>query len=298
MSKLCCSIITVALLTGTGFAQTSAETQASGSASQNTSVQANRSGAQVQSQAAGRASTQSGASSHLGKSSAQAASSSQLASGTTMHATLEKPIDVRKAKPGDQVVAKTTSNVKSSGKVVIPKGSKVVGHVTQARAKGKGQSASQLGIAFDRAILKNGQQVPLNASIQALAASQQSASANMMSDTMDDGAMMGGGAVASGGSAVGGTLGGATGAVGATGGMLVNTAGSATGGLGSTVSNGTAGLNAAGQLSSGSHGVVGLNGLSLDSANNALAQGSVITSKAGNIHLDSGTQMILQVVGK
>ena len=298
MSKLCCSIITMALLTGTVVAQTSVGAQASGSASQDTSVQANRSGARVQSQAAGQASTQTGASSHLGKSSTQAASSSQLATGTTMHATLEKPIDARKAKPGDQVVARTTSNVKSNGKVIIPKGSRVVGHVTQAQAKSKGQSASQVGIAFDRAVLKNGQQVPLNASIQALAASQQNASADMMSDTMDDGAMVGGGAVASGGSALGGTLGGATRAVGSTGGVLVNTAGSATGGLGSTVGNSTAGLNAAGQLTSASHGVVGLNGLSLDSANSALAQGSVITSKAGNVHLDSGTQMILQVVGK
>lgn len=92
---------------------------------------------------------------------------------------------------GDQVFAKTTENVKSNGRVVIPKGSRILGHVTQVQAAGKGQSSSQVGVAFDHAILRNGQQIPMKASIQAIAASQANASADMMGDTMDDGAMAG-----------------------------------------------------------------------------------------------------------
>ena len=47
-----------------------------------------------------------------------------------MGATLNKSVDARHAKVGDQVTAKTTGAVKSDGKVVIPKGSTLVGHVT------------------------------------------------------------------------------------------------------------------------------------------------------------------------
>jgi len=45
-----------------------------------------------------------------------------------------------------------------------------------------------------------------------------------------------------------------------------------------------------GPLSPASQGVVGIQGLSLQDS----AQGSVITSSSGNVHLDSGTQLILR----
>jgi hypothetical protein len=294
-------ILTAATLTGTMFAQTSAETQAGASASQGTSVQANRSGAQVQSQTEAQAAAQGALSNKTQNTSAGAAASNQLASGTSFHTTLEKPVDARKCKPGDEVIAKNTENVKSHGQVVIPKGSKIIGHVTQVQAASKGQSASQLGIAFDRAILKSGQEVPMNASIQALAASQQSASADLIGDTVADGAIAGGGAVASGRGAVGGAgglVGGTTRTVGTTGGSLVNTAGSATGRAGTTLNGAGTALNANGQLLASSQGVAGLKGLSLDSATSTAAQGSVIASKTGNVHLDSGTQMILRAAAR
>jgi hypothetical protein len=52
-------------------------------------------------------------------------------------------------------------------------------------------------------------------------------------------------------------------------------------------------LNTAGQLTSNSRGVFGLNGLSLNSAASNGTQGSIITSAGKNVHLDSGTQMLL-----
>ena len=66
-------------------------------------------------------------------------------------------------------MAKTSENVTSDGQVVLPKGSKIVGHVTEAAAFSKGKSESALGIAFDYAVLKDGREVPLAASIQAIA---------------------------------------------------------------------------------------------------------------------------------
>ncbi len=282
-----------AALTVTGFAQTSS-TETAASVSQSASVDANRPNAQVQSQTNAESSAQTALGGQSRNTALQSGGSDSLASGTSFRSTLEKPVDARKCKPGDQVFAKTTENVKSNGRVVIPKGSRILGHVTQVQAAGKGQSSSQVGVAFDHAILRNGQQIPMKASIQAIAASQANASADMMGDTMDDGAMAGGGAVASGRGAVGGLVGGSTRALGTTGGSLVNTAGSVSGGARGAVNGAGSGLNASGQLLSSSRGVVGLKGVSLDSATATAAQGSLITSSSGNLHLDSGTQMILQ----
>jgi hypothetical protein len=53
------------------------------------------------------------------------------------------------------------------------------------------------------------------------------------------------------------------------------------------------GLNAAGQLTSNSQGVFGLSGLALESTTSAAAQGSLIMPTSRNVHLDSGTQLLL-----
>ena len=53
------------------------------------------------------------------------------------------------------------------------------------------------------------------------------------------------------------------------------------------------GLNPAGQLTSNSRGVFNLNGVSLSSALSSDTQGSVIASAGKNVHLDSGTHMLL-----
>ena len=51
---------------------------------------------------------------------------------------LTKTIDAKKAKPGDEVVAKVTMDLKTnSGEVVVPKDTKVVGHVTESQARSK-----------------------------------------------------------------------------------------------------------------------------------------------------------------
>src|SRR5467141_1821303 len=228
-----------------------------------------------------------------------------LASGTAFNAALSSPIDSKKCKPGDAVNAHTTEAVKSEGKTIIPKGSKLVGHVTQASARAKGESESSLGIVFDRAILKNGQEIPLSAGIQALAAAQSSASAA----GSDIDAFGGAGASAAGSGAGGGrgalggvtsAAGGAVGAVtntaanvGGVAGGAVNTAGNAGGSVVGASKGAVGGLNAAGQLTSNSQGVFGLKGLNLSAAASNATQGSVITSAGKNVRLDSGTRMLL-----
>jgi hypothetical protein len=202
-------------------------------------------------------------------------------------------VDSRKNKAGDEVTAKTASDVVSQGKVIIPRNSKLIGHVTEAKAKANGESDSTLGIAFDRAILKNGQSVPLNATIQALAAPAATASSTINDDAYASSgpARPAGG----GGGVVGGVAGSATNTVGAVG----NTAGNVTGAAGSTVNSTVSGVgpstaNVGSTLSSGTTGVVGLKDLQLNSATSSATNGSVITSTGKNVKLESGSQMILK----
>ena len=152
------------LLLGTAVAQTSAASQTNASASQSTSVSADKSGAQVDSKSSANAAH----SAKVSNGSAQAATASQLKSGSSIKATLEKPMDARRNKPGDQVVAKTTEDVKSEGKVVIPRGSKIVGHVTEVRAHENGQAESAVGIVFDQVVFRDGTQMPLSLAVQAV----------------------------------------------------------------------------------------------------------------------------------
>jgi len=277
-------------------AQTQADAQAGAQAGGQTSVQAGK----AQAQGSGSASAASAASAHNGQTNAS------LGSGAAINAELSAPVDSKKAKPGDPVAARTTEPTKSNGKTVIPKGSKLVGHVTQASARAKGDSESALGIVFDKAILKNGQEMPLNVAIQALASGQSAVAANAGDDMAAMGSA-GGSAMGSGRAAGGGALGGVTSTAGGAAGTVTNTAASAGntagGALNSTARSATntvaggkgavGGLNAAGQLTSSSQGVFGLQGVNLSSAASGAAQGSLITCTGKNLHLDSGTQMLL-----
>ena len=286
MGALCCF--------GTA-AQSQTGAQAGAQSSSQTSVEAGK----IQTQASGNASASGSASANNGQANAS------LASGSAFNAALSSPVDSKKCKSGDAVTAHNTEAVKSEGKTVIPKGSKIVGHVTQASARAKGESESSLGIVFDKAILKNGQEIPLNVKIQAIASAQSGASvAGADMDTMGG---IGTTAAGSGAASGRGALGGVTSTAGVAAGTITNTAASAGGVAGGTANaaanaggsvagaskGAVGGLNAAGQLSSSSQGVFGMNGLNLSAAASSATQGSVITSAGKNVHLDSGTRLLL-----
>jgi hypothetical protein len=328
MRKFYIAVITAGLLTMTALAQTSANGSASGNASVAPGQASAGANASQSTQTTGASTNVDGSAnakaSHpaekkqQGKDSAAAGSESggaagvngasgALSSGTTLQAELTKSLDAKKAKPGDEVTAKVTQDVKSNGSVVIHKGSKLVGHVTEAQAKSKENAESKLGVVFDKAVLKGGQEVAFNGMIQALAPPVQGA----LSVAGDEGSKLGSG-MGSGNSVGGGHSGGAgglapigaaTSAAGSTvnsaAGVAGNAAGSVTNSTGAVagVANRTSGLAANGALTSGAHGVLGMEGLALNAAAAGSAQGSVLSSASKNIKLDSGTQMILQVAG-
>src|SRR5467141_2541806 len=210
-ARMAIAVGTLFCLSAAARPQTGAQAGAQGSGQ--ASVQAG----QTQAQASGNASAASAASTQNGQANAS------LASGTAFNAALSSPIDSKKCKPGDQVTANTTEAAKSEGKTVIPKGSRLVGHVTQASARAKGESELALGIVFDKAILKNGQEVPLNVAIQAIASAQSAATANAGND-LSAGGGAGGYAGGSGRAAGGGALGGVTSTAGGAAGTVTNTA--------------------------------------------------------------------------
>jgi hypothetical protein len=302
-----CAVLTLA---GVALAQ-QANTSNDAQVSSNSSISASKSGASVQSDNSARVSTQASATTPLHQEAREKKSkhdsakhektanpeaSSSLAAGSAINAVLAKPLDSRKCKPGDKVEGTVAQDVKSDGKVVLHKGTKLIGHVTEAKAKSKGEANSSLGIVFDHAILKQGQEVPIHGVVQAIAAAQMSNAASLGDDGMSE---MGGGNAMAGGTARSGSglLGGVTSTAGAATGAVVNTAAGATGAAASTLGATTnVGNGLAGSLNSNSTGVVGLKDLSLSSDLSNATQGSVITSTGKSVHLDSGTQMLLRVV--
>jgi hypothetical protein len=306
---------------GGDSAQHNGDTVADTSLSAGGSLSASKNGARAESSAVN--STAASAE----KSRTAASASERSAANSTMNATLLHPVDARKNKPGDPVRARTTGASQSPDGTPLPKGTELVGHVTQTQSRTKNQPESDLGIVFDKAVLKNGQEVPINGAIQAVAAARNSASAadNFGDAGLDGGSMAGGGlaAVGSAGpgragsvggggglSGVGRSVGSATAPVSNAGSSARGAAGTTTGAVGSTAATVaptagaagtmtrgvTGGLNAAGELTSNSQGVFNLQGLNLATAASSAtgaAQSSLLTSGTKNVHLESGTQLLV-----
>ena len=67
----------------------------------------------------------------------------------------------------------TLNNLLDGGKILIPKGSKIVGHVAGVTNKGRDASKTVLGLSIDKAVTETGE-IPLQAIIVALAAPKKS----------------------------------------------------------------------------------------------------------------------------
>ena len=90
-----------------------------------------------------------------------------LSAGTAINASLVGALDSERNKAGDTVSAIVTESVTYQRSVLVPKGSRLLGHVVRTGSSGAEKSA--LFVEFDRVVLKGGQEALLNAGIQALA---------------------------------------------------------------------------------------------------------------------------------
>lgn len=223
----------------------------------------------------------------------QAEHATRIAPGSVIPVQLTKTVDAKKAKTGDEVVAKVTMDMKTqSGEVLVPKDTKVIGHVTEAQPRSKEQKESQLAIAFDRAVTKDGNNMQVPMSIQAVIGQQQNQ--NDQSNTpagRQQAAGVPSGAAPTGANGANGSSG-STGRSSGMGGTQAPTPSpSATGG--DTAE--TAGANG-GQppITAQTQGVIGISNLTLSPPSNG-AQGSVMTSEKNNVKLESGTMLLLKV---
>jgi hypothetical protein len=251
---------------------------------------------------------------HPAAQSKQADKSNTLAvqSGTNVSAQLLTTLNAKKVKPGQRVVARVTRNVKQNGRTVIRKNSKLIGHVVSAQASGKGNAGSRLEVAFDR-LVQGKSSTALSAVVTSIVSLPSAPMPEPMGVQPPMAPPMAGGG---GGAARGGLLGGAAGAVGSTVGSAVGTtdatAGATAGAtMGTTgnIASGAAGMaanaitvtnnaSAAGNATAGASNSLTHAGLaSSASASNQTSASSVFSRRNGNVDLDSGTQLQLQVVG-
>jgi hypothetical protein len=84
---------------------------------------------------------------------------------------LEGKLDSKIAKVGDRVVLKTTEKVQTSDGTIIPRGSRLVGHVTEVQAFDIEVCPARIAIAFDHAELKNGQSIAIYTLIRGVSTS-------------------------------------------------------------------------------------------------------------------------------
>jgi hypothetical protein len=291
--KVATLVIGIAIAMGGAAEAQNTPTYGGASAGSSASVTADRNGASARQQTAASA----------GATSANDSAAAQVAQGSELNATLARSVDAGRAKPGDAVTATLSQHYESNGHVMLRRGTRLVGHVTEARprppaADVAGQRDSRLGIVFDKAVLEDGREVPVYATIQAVAAAESRASSG--ADGLDG--AIGGGAVGAGRASAGGlgavaggvagSVGGALGGIGRVGNGVDTAAGAIVGATHASAGS-IGGIDAAGRLKSGSRGVFGMRGIEVTSIAAGSVSGSVLTSRARDVELARGTQMLL-----
>ena len=199
-----------------------------------------------------------------------------IAPGTVLSVELSKSLDAKKSKANAKIEARTAIDLLVHGQIVVPRNTKIIGHVTEAKAHSKASPGSLLGITFERMLLKGGREVPLLAVVQAIARPLQLNNLGNEPDALTNAAsgMPGRTPVSAGDS----------------------TAPSIPPKYPTSTIPEPPGLNVpntstVSPLAPTSRGVVGIKGLSLETSGAV----SVLTSSTGNVHLDSGTQLMLRV---
>ena len=195
----------------------------------------------------------------------------QLDSGTQVAAQLQNTLDARRARVGDQVILKTTENIKQNGHTVVSKGARLIGHVTDVQHNSRSNNESRIGLVFDR-LERGNLEVPIAATITSITQSRthaRSGNDDFGSDTTSRSSASSG----SSGSSSGG--GGLLGGVGNTVGGVV---GSTTQAVGDTVSGTTGSVN----RTLGSVHILQSSSTSADGS-------STLSLTGGNLHLESGT---------
>lgn len=79
-----------------------------------------------------------------------------------------KTLESGKLKAGDTIEVETAGGFKLPDGTLVPKGSKLIGHVVAASAHSKGDPQSQLTLAFDKLNVANGKALTVKGAVQAV----------------------------------------------------------------------------------------------------------------------------------
>jgi hypothetical protein len=221
---------------------------------------------------------------------------------------LSNTLKAKKLKVGDKVKAEVAQDVLSHGKVIIPVETKLVGHVTEVSPRDSTHPESRLGIVFDRILLKHFRDIDFEAVVQAvsqpaLRRSRVDEPSQMLPPSMVGGVSRDSMATPTGrggtSSASNRPTGGGAGSASLSTFQTPITVKQSP----STHVDSSAALLVTETASTGKpmtvgmpQGVFGLKGLSLSTARSASTPGPVIVSNTEDVKLDSGTQILLQVL--
>jgi hypothetical protein len=228
--------------------------------------------------------------------------SADVREGTKISAALASTLDARKAKPGDKVTTRVTKNVKQHGHVVIHKGDSLLGYITQVHAGVSGKQGSSVAVAFNR-LVQGKSTTQLNAvltSILSVPGGDQGGMMPMESPMPEPVVASSGG----GRGGQGGLLGGVGSTVGSTVDSTVGAAGSVAGAAGQTLGGVGGSVGAETQSSLGNSSALNLSTPvrqvhieSQSSADQSTGMNSVLSTRKGDLRLESGTRMQFRVEG-
>jgi hypothetical protein len=98
------------------------------------------------------------------------ASAASLPNGTGIVGTLSTNLDTKHSRVGDRVEVEVTEDVKPADRILLRKGSRITGQITQVNTFSKGTDNAQLEIVFDNLAPKGGEPISTYLAICALAA--------------------------------------------------------------------------------------------------------------------------------
>lgn len=195
-------------------------------------------------------------------------------------ASLDKTLDAKKAKQGDPVTAKLQQDVQIPGAQILPKNTELTGHIDQVEAS-QHKSDSTIVVTFDHARLKDGQELPIKATVMAIA---QPVNMAQQQQQQSGGGEAMPSAPAAGGGARGGSSGGSSAGSGSAGGASAPP-------MNAPQSSMPSSDNQPSQQQQQQNGVPGV-ALKSDIHD---TNSATFTSQGKNVHLDDGTQMALAV---
>ena len=191
-----------------------------------------------------------------------------------------KTLDSSKLKDGDSVEVETAGGFKLADGTLVPKGSKLTGHVTSAKARSKGDPESQLMVTFDKLNIANGKELSIKGVVQAVFPApdeQMDPSITGAATTAAGGSAGGVGPSAGGGAGNGPAGAGASGATASVGVITSSKSGS----------SGNSDSHSQSAVTPQSVGVHGMDNLQLDNG--------VLTSKGKNVKLGGGVRLVIHV---